>query len=82
MKEEKKKRNYDNLMLFLALISLPLSILLAGGVFAIISLLYSVLRWQKTKESRKNLLTFILSIIGLSITFFLLLIVIIYYATK
>jgi hypothetical protein len=82
MKEEKKKRNYDNLFLFFALISLPLSILLAGGVFALMSLLYSVLRWQKTKESKKNKLTFILSILGLSITFFFTLIVIIYYITK
>ena len=57
MKEEKKKRNYDNLFLFFALISLPLSILLAGGVFALMSLLYCVLRWQKTKESR-NIIIF------------------------
>ena len=82
MKEEKKKKNYDNLFLFFAIIALPLSILLVGGVFSLISLLYSVLRWQKTKKEKKNILTFILSIIGLSVTLFFISIVIIYYATK
>jgi hypothetical protein len=82
MKEEKKKRNYDNLFLFFALISLPLSILLAGGAFALASLLYSLLKWQEVKEIKKNKLIFILSIIGLSLTLFFALIVIIYYITK
>ena len=82
MEEKKKKKNKENVFLFFSLISLPLSIILIGGIPALASLIYSIVRWPKTKESKKNKLTFILSIIGLTVTLFFILIVIIYYATK